>query len=370
LEKYLNIITLNVPYPPDYGGMIDTFHRIRTLHENGVVIHLHCFSYGRDHSPELELICRSVKYYKRKLGIVPQMSLLPYIVSTRTSHELVKGLCENDHPILFDGIHTTGVITDPALSKRKKIVRMHNIEHDYYATLGKNESSLFKYLYYHAESARLLRYEKVLVCADHLLSVSPSDNDYFNSKYHNSELMPSSHPFDKAAILSGSGDYVIFHGDLSVNENSAVAGFLASEVFPHTGCQCIIAGKNPPASLKDRVKKFKNINLVANPAISEMARLISDAHINILPVTKMNGLKLKLLFALYTGRHLIVNSEMGKGLGPGIQYRVGDSPEEMINLISCLMKEPFTAEMINERNIFLSANYDNKKNISKLIELI
>jgi hypothetical protein len=370
LEKNLNIITLNIPYPPDYGGMIDTFHRIRLLHDAGVGINLHCFSYGRDHSIELEALCKSVNYYRRTKGLLNQISAVPYIVSTRISQQMVESLRGNDYPILFDGIHTTGIITDPALSNRKKIVRMHNIEHEYYATLAGNEKNLFKKLFYLAESVRLKKYEKILAIADHILPVSSSDNDYFNDKYHNSILVPSSHPFDKPAISEGSGKYVIFHGDLSVNENSSVAVFLASGVFPHTNCRCVIAGKNPPELLKETVMKSRNIDLVANPNIAEMERLINEAHINILPVTKMNGLKLKLLYALFSGRHLIINSEMAKGLVNGGQYHVGDSSEEMILLISGLMKQPFTAEMISEREKFLSENFNNKVNTDKLTDLI
>lgn len=370
MEKNLNIITLNVPYPPDYGGMIDSFHRIRLLRDAGVGIILHCFSYGRDHSPELESLCRSVKYYGRAKGFLRQLSNVPYIVSTRISGEMVKSLAENEHPILFDGIHTTGIIADPALTNRKKIIRMHNIEHEYYSTLAINEKSLFRKLYYQAESVRLERYEKVLFFADHVLSVSPADNDYFNNKYHNSVLIPSSHPFEKPDIIEGSGNYIIFHGDLSVNENSVIAAFLASEVFPHTKCRCVIAGKNPPELLKEMVRNYQNIDIVSNPDNIDMSRLIREAHINILPVKRMNGLKLKLLYALFSGRHLIINSEMAKGLQPEGQYHTADRSEEMIALISRLMKLPFTDEMILEREKFLSAYFNNKENISKLIGLI
>jgi hypothetical protein len=370
LVKTLNIITLNIPYPPDYGGMIDSYHRIRLLNEAGVGIFLHSFCYGRAHSPELESLCRSVKYYRRDDAFPKQFTPVPYIVSTRISAEMVKNLAENDHPILFDGIHTTGIITHPVLVNRKKIVRMHNIEHEYYTTLARNEKNYLSRIYYKVESARLRRYEKVLSHADHILSVSPSDNDYFNRNYHNSILIPSSHPFDKNETLPGSGDYIVFHGDLSVNENSEIAQFLATEVFPHIECRCVIAGKNPPELLKKVVNKNNNTELIANPAIGEMTRLIKEAHINILPVKRMNGLKLKLLFALFSGRHLIINQEMAKGLEPAGQFHIADSSREMISIISQLMKQPFTGEMILEREKFLSKYFNNKENIGKLTGLI
>jgi hypothetical protein len=350
--------------------MIDTFNRIRLLHIAGVEIHLHCFSYGREQSPVLESLCKTVTYYSRKHGVIHQLKLLPYIVSTRMSPELVENLNKNDYPILFDGLHTTGIIGHSSLTSRKKIVRMHNIEHNYYAALAGNEIRLDKKLYYLAESAKLIKYEKVLAGADHVFSVSPSDNDYFNKRYHNSILMPSSHPFDNVSIQAGSGDYVIYHGDLSVGENSTIAVFLATEVFPNLDSLCIIAGKNPPESLKRITGKFKNIQLVSNPTNREMGKLISEAHINILPVSRMNGLKLKLLYALYTGKHLVINSEMSKGLEQGTHYHIADSSSEMISLISRLMNQPFTEEMINEREKFLCSNFNNQENIKKLTAVI
>jgi hypothetical protein len=350
--------------------MIDTFHRIRTLFDLGVKIHLHSFAYGRVHSPEIGSFCQSVKYYDRKNGFLRQFSLLPYIVTTRKSQALMQNLCENDYPILFDGIHTTGILSDPSLSARKKIVRVHNIEHNYYKTLASNETGIFRKLYYLAESERLKRYENILSQADHLLSVSPSDNEYFNKMYHNSVLMPSSHPFDKTEILRGSGNYIIYHGDLSVNENFVLAGLLAEKVFPFTNCICIIAGKNPPRTLINKASLHSNIRLVANPGTSEMSVLIREAHINILPVIKMNGLKLKLLFALHAGRHLIVNTEMAKGLEPGGQYTVANSADEMISSILQLLKQPFTDEMIRNRTAYLSDNFSNIKNTNKLVNLI
>ena len=92
----LNIITLNIPYPPDYGGMIDTYYRIQSLNDLGIRIHLHCFEYGRPHSEELESICETVRYYPRKTGFLSHISFKPYVVSSRKSDELLNNLIIND----------------------------------------------------------------------------------------------------------------------------------------------------------------------------------------------------------------------------------------------------------------------------------
>ena len=46
-DQHLHIISFTIPYPPNYGGAIDVFFKIKALHSYGVQVHLHCFSYDR-----------------------------------------------------------------------------------------------------------------------------------------------------------------------------------------------------------------------------------------------------------------------------------------------------------------------------------
>jgi hypothetical protein len=151
----LNIVSFNIPYPADYGGVIDVFNRIKTLHSMGVKIILHAFQYGRKVSPELEKYCSQVYYYKRHTGFWSHISLLPYIVKSRRSGLLLSRLLENDAPILFDGLHACYYLADRRLRNRCKIVRAHNIEHRYYYGLYRLPSSFFKKSFYLLESWKL-----------------------------------------------------------------------------------------------------------------------------------------------------------------------------------------------------------------------
>jgi hypothetical protein len=366
----LHIITLNIPYPPDYGGMIDTYYRIRALHNLNVRIHLHCFEYGRHHSKELESLCETTNYYPRKLGLSRQSSKIPYIVSSRKSKILLDNLIKNDYPILFDGLHSTFYIDHPALSGRKKIVRLHNIEHNYYHALAENEPNLLKKTYFLLESAKLKRYEKILWKADFILPVSESDQEYFNSEYHNSVLLTPFHPFSGSESLPGTGEYVIYHGDLSINENSAISDSLISEVFSKIPYKCVIAGKDPPELIKSHAARYSNITVISNPDNDQMRSLIVNAQVNLLPALAVNGFKLKLLMALYAGRHCLVNSIVGENTIIKRLCNVADNNAEIVNKISLLMKEPFTEKMIRERQKVLSDNFDIANNAGKLKDLV
>jgi len=349
--------------------MIDSFYRIKSLAEAGIQIHLHCFEYGRNHSPELEKLCKSVNYYQRDTKFSKHLSLKPYTVVSRNSEKLLENLSGDNDPILFDGLHTTYWICHPSLSGRRKYVRVHNIEHLYYETLGRYEKNPVRKFFYSIESLKLRHYEKILKEADALLTISNTDQEYFESRFNNSELIPAFHQSDKADNLEGTGDYIISHGDLSVSENIIVAEYLISRIFSALPYKCVIAGKNPPASLSALASAFKNISIVPNPEIHQMGELIRNAQINLLFAMASNGMKLKLLNALFTGRHCIANTNIIKGTALGQACHIEDSAQGMILKIHELMEQPFTRKMITERADLLDV-YSNSFNARRLLRLI
>ena len=130
-DKHLHIVSFDIPYPANYGGVIDVFFRIKALSERGVKIHLHCFEYGREHSEYLESFCHSVNYYKRATKVTKLFNSLPYIVCSRDCDELMSNLMQDDYPILLEGLHCCGVLMYDEFKYRNVIVRAHNIEHEY-----------------------------------------------------------------------------------------------------------------------------------------------------------------------------------------------------------------------------------------------
>ena len=62
-EKHLHIITHDVPWPADFGGVVDLFFKIKSLSEAGIKIHLHCFVNSRPPQDELNKFCFIITYY-------------------------------------------------------------------------------------------------------------------------------------------------------------------------------------------------------------------------------------------------------------------------------------------------------------------
>ena len=84
-QKQLHIISFDVPYPANYGGVIDIYYKIKALHSQGVKIHLHCFEYGRAEALHLEGLCEKVYYYKRTINKQLLLNPMPFVVITRSS---------------------------------------------------------------------------------------------------------------------------------------------------------------------------------------------------------------------------------------------------------------------------------------------
>jgi len=180
--EYLHIVSFNVPYPPDYGGVIDIYHKIRALKDAGIHIILHCFTYGRQPAKELEKICLRVHYYPRKSGLKYFLSRIPYIVNTRTSKSMPENLLKDSFPVLFEGLHSTSMLKKCARANKRVLVRTHNIEHRYYRFLSRSEKNIFRKIFLRSESNKLFRYEKILHHADQVLGIAKHETAYFHQK--------------------------------------------------------------------------------------------------------------------------------------------------------------------------------------------
>lgn len=370
MKQALQLVAFNIPYPPDYGGVIDVFYKIKALSECGVSIYLHCFEYDRPQAVELEKYCAKVYYYQRKKGLAFQLSPEPYIAITRANSQLIINLSSNPAPILFEGIHTCHYLDHPSLTNHIKLVRTHNIEHEYYRNLYKSEKNSFKRMFFRLEARKLHRFEPILGAASHLLCISPSDYSYFSKKHDYSQLVQAFHPFSEIKSKPGRGKYILFHGNLSVGENIQAVEFLLENVLGKITIPVIIAGKNPVGNLVQKVKRFSNIQLISNPDSEQMESLIENAHICLLPTFQNTGIKLKLLASLFSGRFCIANPMMIDNTGLEHLCHKADTSDEMIEGINKLFLMDFTDEEIEKRKLVLEGAFSNHQNAMIIISLL
>jgi hypothetical protein len=372
VDKHLHIVCLDVPYPVDYGGVFDLFQKIKALHDAGVIIHLHCFEYGRGEQPALNEFCAEVRYYARCEGHKGFSHKLPYIVCSRSSGELLDRLLLDDHPILLEGIHCSYLVNDERFAGRQIVLRLHNVEYQYYRQLYHSERSLFKKLYYLHESNLLRSYERRIAARVKILAVSDMDREQYRTEFGagNIQTLPVFLPFEEVRTREGTGCFCLYHGNLSVPENEQAVAWLLKNVFSTVELPLIISGKRPSTRLIRLIDQNPMACLIADPSEEELRDLIAKAQVNILPSFNCTGIKLKLLNALYNGRHCIVNHGMVDGTGLEPLCHVANSADEMRTRVVELYSQAIRPEEILQRGEVLAKLFDKKDNVGRLLKSI
>ena len=369
-ETRLHIVSFNIPYPANYGGVIDVFYKLKTLSEIGVKIILHTFEYGREHAKELEQYCEEVYYYKRKTGIFSQFSLKPYIVYSRRNKDLLANLLKNNSPILFEGLHTCYYLNHPALKNRLKLVRVHNIESAYYQGLAKNTSRIMLKAYFRWEAFRLKIYEKQLRYANYLLTLSITEHSYFESIYGKDKTVyiPLFFQQDENVTRKSSHPSILFHGDLSNWENiNAVRFLIRSVASGRDDFSWVFAGLNPHPSLLKLAEKYPNVSIRGNLTDEQLNRLLNEARINVLFTNQVSGVKLKLLNVLSKGWYCLATREMVNGSGlEDLCEIIEKNPDSILDTIDRCIGVEFPESELEKREVRFQSLYNNEKNAFKI----
>lgn len=351
-DKGVHIIAFDIPYPANYGGVIDVYYKIKALHEASINVYLHCFQYGnRKPSEELKKITQQVYYYPRITGIRSNFSVLPYIVYSRRSKKLLQNLVKDDLPILFEGLHDTYFMNHPKLKNRDKYIRMHNVEWKYYQILTESENNRFKKCYFRIESMRLRWYENRIPKNIKLLTISDVDDFHYQEKGYDTQLIYPFHAEKMLRAKVGRGAYVLFHGNLAVQENESAAIEIMNQVR-RSGFKLIIAGKQPSEKLKALAHRYA-IELVKNPTDAELNRLILNAHVNIVYHISdiLTGFKLKLMKVLYLGRFCVMNKPL---LGSDYPDDIGVYvTRNLTQQVEILLQQNFNEELLENRKRYL-----------------
>jgi hypothetical protein len=355
----------------DYGGVFDLFYKLPALKKEGVKIHLHCFEYGRSEQPMLNTHCETVRYYERRRGAKGFSFRLPHIVQSRKNDELLSTLLKDDHPILMEGIHCTWLLNDARFERRVCFIRLHNVENIYYRNLFKLTTSWLKKFYYLQESRLLLNYEKKIASKAACITVAERDGEVYRTLgcqklYHLPVFLPGWQIKNKEGI----GTFCLYHGDLSVAENEQAALWLIKQIFSQVDIPLVVSGKNPSSKLHAIAGGKNNICLVANPQEGDLQDMIEKAQINILPTSTNTGIKLKLINALFNGRHCIVNKSTVEGTNLAPACHIASDPAAWISKVSELMQKPFTADDTVIRHQLITEVFNNETNAKRLIQLV
>lgn len=362
-QKKIHIVCFDIPYPADYGGVIDIYDRAQALKADGWDVHLHCFEYRRPRSKQLEKVF-SVNYYKRDLHWRHQLSFTPYIVKTRKNQELDSQLRNTEGLVLLEGLHCSSFL----FHNCGYYLRVHNREHEYYRELAK-KSSGWKSWYYRIEAWKLKRAERKLALAEGLLCISPEDAAGLQKIHSNTHVLPPVFKLEnpRSSVPSTT---VLYHGNLSVEENEEAANWILQNVVKHrSDLDFVFAGKDPSADLQNSVSNHGAL-MLANPTEEQMNEQMQKARVHILFSSQNTGLKLKMLRCLATSAHVLLNDAFVVDTALKPFLNMANTAEEYLQILDDLMKDEPKLETLHLRWTHLQNHYGEQVTCSLFEKLI
>lgn len=374
----LQIIALDNPSPPDYGGAIDMYYKLLALKSVGVKIYLHVFhkqGIRNKLDKRLQQAIDEYYFYPRRTKVMNLLRSVPFAVCSRDSDVLIDNLKENV-PLLFEGAHTTCQfdVIRSELPDQPIAIRGHNIETKYYRELSKHSLNPLKRFYYANESLKFASYEpKVYSQADYCFSVSSAEIETITSFGARAfwlpaffcEKLPDASCIQKKPNGPRKEISVLFHANFEVSLNVRAAEWLLSKTPLVKGMKFIFAGRNAAAvSLANSVNDVVILN---NPG-KDMDKIISSSDLVVLPGKQKSGVKLKLLKTIGALKPVIATPETLEGSGFENILSTFNTGEELAANIEEWRNSPdIFLEQLASAVSYLRNHYQPQKNAEFLI---
>lgn len=368
-SKILHIVSFDNPYPPNYGGRIDVFYKIKALKALGCSITLHCFlKNGETLHDELLKHVEKVHTYPFQHRWYNFLSLTPYSVLCRKNDSLLKNLKNSKAPVLFEGLKSTygfESLTNPCF------LRLHNKEDDYYYGLFKSESNFFKKIIYWTEALKYRSYQNKINKVKGVFSLSKAETRWTSTLNKNTAYVPVFHGNEKVEIPLSRGAYAMYHGDLTSPDNFKTALFLIDVFNELPNFQLLIAGNLTEADFKKKMHQGQaQVKYLQIQSFKDLQEMLQTAQIHISWSFQQSGTKLKALNALMNSRFNIINSNVIDDERLYNICSVCNSKDELKTAIKALYTQDFTFENLQERIEVMETLYSDKNNARLLLELL
>lgn len=367
--KPLHIISFDNPFPPNYGGVIDVFYKMKSLHQLGFEIYLHCFYDDRSEvSAELKAITKAVFLYKKNRNPLFLFSSIPLSVTSRFHKDLIQNINAVEAPILFEGLQTTMILNKIKLEHRKLFLRLHNLESNFYAGMSKNETGFLKKMLYYLESKKYVTYQNKIAEFDCVFALSKQEFDYVKTKTEKVSYIPVFHGNEAFNSLSEYGNYAFYHGDLRLPDNKKAASFLIRLFQKIPDYKLIIASSNGKKIVEKQSQNDTNIEFISIESEAHLTSLLANAHINVMLSFQQAGTKLKIVNSLFRSRFCLINDNMVDDNRIISLCEVANTEKEFVEKINRLKRQPFTQN--EERKKVLLEVYNDLENAKKLDQII
>jgi len=382
-----------MPYPPNDGGAIATLKMIKGFAEadNKVTVlamqtYKHSFSINKlpdDIKNKVDwhqtFVDTKIKPSKLLLNLI--FSKKPYnavrFESKEFDNKLIKILSTQEFDIIqFEGLYLYSYInTIKKYSKAKISLRAHNIEHEIWQRLIKNEPSAFKkkYLSIIAHRVEHLEFDTIKK-VDILVPITGRDAKILTSKTTDLPLMVCPTGLDNNDFKQSKIKYkntVFYIGALDWTPNQEGLIWFLKNVWSDikkefSNWDFVVAGRNASKSFENELNKYplKYIGEVDNAK-----EFIDNHNIMIVPLLSGSGMRIKIIEGMARGKCILTTSVGAEGIDAknGKDIFIQDTAYDFkTTLKNILQNNSLSADCGKNAFIFVKQYFNNKIIINKL----
>lgn len=351
-------------YPPNHGGRVDIWNRIKALNKLGGCVDIVCTVKNQP----LDEYVAVVQKYANKLFLTERKNTIEdmffYYPLQFHSRRNLKNIKINNYYdlVLLEDTSVFGILENDTLRYDKLLLRLQNNNNIYYRNLSRSESVLWKKLYFFIESLKFKKLDKaVMEKVGNVAYISIDEMLYCNKNNNIKKVF-----FLPAAIdlnikkQSLSSHTVLLLGNLFMPNNQEGIKFYMEKIHPKLldvdNYKLIIAGNSRGISLKwlDLLcSRYNNIKIYDSPKTLESIYAASSVFVN--PLLHGAGVKLRTINAIENGMPVVstkVGNE-GTGLINGEHIMISDDSENIVKCIKLLLKD----EQIRRKLAINAQNY-------------
>jgi sugar transferase (PEP-CTERM/EpsH1 system associated) len=332
----MNILYIahRIPYPPDKGEKIRTFHQIRHLSQNHT-IHLVCLvdePADLIHVQSLEKWCASVGavYRSKARALLSAASALltwkPLSVAAFQQKKLAEEITQQLSTERFDAL----VITSSALaeyilhvSNISRVIDFIDVDSEKWRLYAQYHSFPLS-LIYKLEATRLARYEeKIARVFDHAILISEEERCLFQKRVSDRPVSVISNGVDLEYFAASdvephptSQPTIVFIGIMDYFPNVDAVQYFCREIFPLVrksvpAVQFYIVGRNPTREVKALGNQPQ---VFVTGAVPDVRPYLAQAMVAVAPFRLARGVQNKILEAMAMGVPVVGTAEAFNGI--------------------------------------------------------
>ncbi len=373
-EFKMVIIAHDFPYPPNNGGRVDMWTRIKALHSRGVKIFLITWLNREPSQQEYQEIGKYVEQiivYRRCHNIANFiLSKYPsYIVDRQISDfdmEKLKSelLLFSPQVLLLDGIAGSICALEIMNLFNGKIIfvyRSHNVEYLYAKALYMSEKNLAYKAVRYINIDRVKKIEKFIRDKSHVI-FEISQDDYESLNMPNNVFLQNPIIDDKFTESKRYEFDILFIGGLCWPNNIYGLKWFAINCIPYLEKEykIVFAGSNPSKEFIKFCETYK-IEVLPNP--KDIKKVLSKGKVLINPIFHGSGVNIKILEMLSTGKSIVSTNKGVRGISKDIRsfIKYTDNAEQFSRYIEEAFKKPIydLLQVQKFRKIYSPDNIDN-----------